>query len=153
MAILKHGFTRGESPEWKLWAWIGTDTASSVSDDVHSRQSQKILDKLENIDDEVSHFNETRMFVDFKHWLLSLQTDAHGKICWQDALKDGYICVMIRFKCSFYNVTGIPFVKISDEKKVRELGIPVPSLVYFENKIPHLYEGDLEDEDEVSAFT
>ena len=42
---------------------------------------------------------------------------------------------------------GIIFVKISDETKVRELGIPVPSLVYFENRIPHLYEGDLADED------
>jgi hypothetical protein len=42
---------------------------------------------------------------------------------------------------------GIIFVKISDETKVRELGIPVPSLVYFENRIPHLYEGDLTDED------
>jgi len=42
---------------------------------------------------------------------------------------------------------GIIFVKISDETKVRELGIGLPSLVYFENRIPHLYEGDLTDED------
>lgn len=31
--------------------------------------------------------------------------------------------------------------------KVNELGIGVPSLVYFENRIPHLFEGDLTDEE------
>ncbi|XP_021959977.1 uncharacterized protein LOC110855885 isoform X3 [Folsomia candida] len=75
------------------------DVAVLFINDKDSRQSQKILDKLENIDS---------------------RCDEHG----------------------------IPFVKLSDETKVRELGIPVPSLVYFENKIPHLYEGSLEDEEE-----
>jgi hypothetical protein len=47
---------------------------------------------------------------------------------------------------------GIIFVKISDEVKVRELGIQIPSLVYFENRVPHLYEGDLADEENVKRW-
>ena len=35
---------------------------------------------------------------------------------------------------------------------VNELGIALPSLVYFENRIPHLFEGDLNDEDQVLSW-
>ncbi|ODM96284.1 putative protein disulfide-isomerase C1F5.02, partial [Orchesella cincta] len=66
--------------------------------DRDQRKSQKIIEELENIDDEC---------------------DKHGII----------------------------FVKISDQTKVNELGIGTPSLIYFENRIPHLYEGDLSDEE------
>ncbi|CAG7689960.1 unnamed protein product [Allacma fusca] len=47
---------------------------------------------------------------------------------------------------------GIIFVKISDETMVKELGISMPSLVYFENRIPHLFEGDLTEEDQVLTW-
>ncbi|XP_076048874.1 hulk isoform X3 [Oratosquilla oratoria] len=45
---------------------------------------------------------------------------------------------------------GIPFVKIADETEAREYGIEVlPTLVYFEDRIPSIYEGDLSNEQAV----
>ncbi|CAG0889024.1 unnamed protein product, partial [Cyprideis torosa] len=45
---------------------------------------------------------------------------------------------------------GIAFVKISDQDEAKEYGIEtIPSMVYFENGIPNLYDGDLSDEDAV----
>ncbi|XP_055374125.1 uncharacterized protein LOC129607269 isoform X7 [Condylostylus longicornis] len=45
---------------------------------------------------------------------------------------------------------GIQFVKIDDRKAAREYGIDaIPSIVYFENKLPNVYDGDLMDEDEI----
>ncbi len=40
------------------------------------------------------------------------------------------------------------FLKISDSEKAREFGIhDTPGLIYFENRIPSLYDGDLLDEE------
>nr|CAG4638530.1 EOG090X0856 [Cyclestheria hislopi] len=48
---------------------------------------------------------------------------------------------------------GIVFVKIDNPQEAREYGIDhIPSLVYFENKIPSLYDGDLTNEEEVLAW-
>nr|XP_022906930.1 uncharacterized protein LOC111418597 isoform X1 [Onthophagus taurus] len=48
---------------------------------------------------------------------------------------------------------GIVFVKIDDDNEAKEYGIDViPSLVLFEKKIPHLYEGDLLKEDELLGW-
>src|SRR5665811_1253597 len=45
---------------------------------------------------------------------------------------------------------GIVFVKIDDEDEAKEYGFDdLPVLVYFENKIPSVYEGDLHNEDDV----
>ncbi|XP_041971079.1 uncharacterized protein LOC121727357 isoform X6 [Aricia agestis] len=45
---------------------------------------------------------------------------------------------------------GIQFVKIDDKKAAKEFGIDdVPSIVYFEKQIPNVYDGDLENEDEI----
>ncbi|KAK6627927.1 hypothetical protein RUM44_010409 [Polyplax serrata] len=45
---------------------------------------------------------------------------------------------------------GIQFVKINDKQASKEFGIDnVPALVYFEKEIPNLYDGDLENEDEI----
>ncbi|XP_022120612.1 uncharacterized protein LOC110996995 isoform X4 [Pieris rapae] len=45
---------------------------------------------------------------------------------------------------------GIQFVKIDDKKAAKEFGIDdVPSIVYFEKQIPNVYDGDLENEDEM----
>lgn len=45
---------------------------------------------------------------------------------------------------------GIEFVKTDDKKAAKEFGVEtVPSLVYFEQQIPNLYDGDLRDEDDV----
>lgn len=46
---------------------------------------------------------------------------------------------------------GIFFVKIDDDNLAREYGIDdeLPILVYFENKIPSLYQGDLKNEEKV----
>ncbi|GFT85176.1 thioredoxin domain-containing protein [Trichonephila clavipes] len=69
--------------------------------DIESRRSQRILEELENIDD--------------------------------DALRH-----------------GIPFVKIEDRKLASEYGIEtLPTLVYFENKMPNFYQGDLTKEEDV----
>ncbi|RWS17098.1 thioredoxin-like protein 1, partial [Dinothrombium tinctorium] len=45
----------------------------------------------------------------------------------------------------------IPFVKIDDDKLAKEFGIndELPIIVYFENKVPTVYEGDLQKEEEV----
>ena len=38
---------------------------------------------------------------------------------------------------------GIAFVKIDNDEEAKEYGIDsVPTLVYFEKKIPHVYEGN-----------
>ncbi|KAL0274697.1 UNVERIFIED_CONTAM: hypothetical protein PYX00_002764 [Menopon gallinae] len=45
---------------------------------------------------------------------------------------------------------GIQFVKIDDPAAAKEFGIDeIPSLVYFEKEVPNLYDGDLENEDEI----
>lgn len=45
---------------------------------------------------------------------------------------------------------GITIVRINNEKEAKEYGIDhLPSLVYFEDKIPSIYEGDLLNENEV----
>ncbi|XP_054164277.1 uncharacterized protein LOC128961959 isoform X2 [Oppia nitens] len=46
---------------------------------------------------------------------------------------------------------GILFVKIDDDTVAREYGIDdeLPTLVYFENKIPSVYQGDLKNEEKV----
>lgn len=45
---------------------------------------------------------------------------------------------------------GIPFVKIDNDEEAKEYGIDeIPTLVYFENQIPNIYDGDLMNEDEV----
>lgn len=39
---------------------------------------------------------------------------------------------------------GVPFVKIDDEAEAKEYGIEdLPTLVYFENRIPSIYEGKI----------
>ncbi|KAI4457700.1 hypothetical protein MML48_7g00006442 [Holotrichia oblita] len=48
---------------------------------------------------------------------------------------------------------GIAFVKIDDDNEAKEYGIDtIPSLVFFEKGIPHLYEGDLMKEDELLGW-
>ncbi|KAL0110124.1 hypothetical protein PUN28_013635 [Cardiocondyla obscurior] len=45
---------------------------------------------------------------------------------------------------------GIQFVKIDDEKAAEEFGIEnLPAIVYFEKQIPNVYDGDVENEDEI----
>ncbi|XP_012535508.2 uncharacterized protein LOC105836192 isoform X2 [Monomorium pharaonis] len=45
---------------------------------------------------------------------------------------------------------GIQFVKIDDEKAAEEFGIDdLPAIVYFEKQIPNVYDGDVENEDEI----
>ncbi|XP_015185696.1 PREDICTED: uncharacterized protein LOC107071316 isoform X2 [Polistes dominula] len=45
---------------------------------------------------------------------------------------------------------GIQFVKIDDEKAAKEFGIDsIPAIVYFEKQIPNVYDGDVENEDEI----
>lgn len=71
------------------------------ADDNNDKKSQRVLNELENIDDE----------------------------------------------CDKY---GIIFVKIDNAEEAVEYGIEeIPSLVYFENGIPLVYEGSLEEEEQV----
>lgn len=45
---------------------------------------------------------------------------------------------------------GIQFVKIDDDKAAKSFGLDsVPAIVYFEKQIPNVYDGDLENEDEI----
>lgn len=45
---------------------------------------------------------------------------------------------------------GIVIVRIDNDAEAKEYGIDhLPSLIYFEDKIPAIYEGDLLNEDEV----
>ncbi|XP_043272030.1 uncharacterized protein [Venturia canescens] len=45
---------------------------------------------------------------------------------------------------------GIQFVKIDDEKAAKDFGIDsIPAIVYFEKQIPNVYDGDIENEDEI----
>ncbi|XP_046409449.1 uncharacterized protein LOC124296686 isoform X1 [Neodiprion virginianus] len=45
---------------------------------------------------------------------------------------------------------GIQFVKIDDDKAAKDFGIDsVPAIVYFEKELPNVYDGDLENEDEI----
>ena len=55
---------------------------------------------------------------------------------------------------SFQNIfIGIAFVKIDDDAVAAEYGVDhIPTLVYFENKIPSLYHGDLTNEEQVLAW-
>lgn len=74
---------------------------AAITDDNNDKRSQKVLDELENIDDEC------------------------------DAL-------------------GITFVKIDNMEEAREYGIEkLPKLLYFEKGIPTIYEGNLENEEDL----
>ncbi|XP_075212452.1 hulk isoform X4 [Lycorma delicatula] len=45
---------------------------------------------------------------------------------------------------------GIQFVKIDDNQAAKDFGIDnVPAIVYFEKQIPNVYDGDIENEDEI----
>lgn len=45
---------------------------------------------------------------------------------------------------------GIVIIRMDNDAEAKEYGIDhLPTLVYFENKIPAIYEGDLLNEDEV----
>lgn len=45
---------------------------------------------------------------------------------------------------------GIQFVKIDDSSAARDYGIEhIPAIVYFEKQVPNVYDGDLQDEDEI----
>jgi thioredoxin-like negative regulator of GroEL len=45
---------------------------------------------------------------------------------------------------------GIQFVKIDDDDAASSFGIDsVPAIVYFEKEIPNLYDGDIENEEEI----
>lgn len=47
----------------------------------------------------------------------------------------------------------IAFVKIDDDKEAKEYGIEtIPTIVFFERQIPHIYEGDLMKEDELLGW-
>ncbi|XP_026322361.1 uncharacterized protein LOC113231978 isoform X2 [Hyposmocoma kahamanoa] len=47
----------------------------------------------------------------------------------------------------------IAFVKIDDDKEAKEYGIEsIPTMVFFEKGIPHIYEGDLMKEDELFGW-
>ncbi|XP_037080848.1 uncharacterized protein LOC119101604 isoform X2 [Pollicipes pollicipes] len=82
----------------------GTGHLAALFYDKGQKKSQKVLQELENIDDEC---------------------DEHG----------------------------IVFVKIDNTEEATEYGIEqLPKLVYFENEIPSLYDGDLMNEEEVLAW-
>lgn len=45
---------------------------------------------------------------------------------------------------------GIQFVKIDETSAAREYGIDhIPAIVYFENQVPNVFDGDLQNEDEI----
>lgn len=45
---------------------------------------------------------------------------------------------------------GIQFVKIDDATAFREYGIDyVPAIVYFENQVPNVFDGDLQNEEQI----
>lgn len=47
----------------------------------------------------------------------------------------------------------IAFVKIDDDNEAKEYGIEsIPTIVFFERQIPHIYEGDLMKEDELLGW-
>jgi len=74
---------------------------NSLTDDKDDKQDMRILNELENIDDELEK-------------------------------------------------EGIVIVRIDNAAEAKEYGLDhLPALIYFENKIPALYEGDLMNEDEV----
>lgn len=51
------------------------------------------------------------------------------------------------------DASGIPFFKIADLDEAAEYGLQkLPALVYFEDKIPNVYSGDLRREEKVLAW-
>ncbi|CAG0892261.1 unnamed protein product [Darwinula stevensoni] len=103
--------------------------------------SQLVSDEIEDITDEMLD----RLIARTKH-LAVLFYSPKDKAS-QRALKD---LETIDDECDEH---GIAFVKIHDQKEAEEYGIDViPSLVYFENGIPSLYDGDLTEEEKVLAW-
>lgn len=48
---------------------------------------------------------------------------------------------------------NIAFVKIDDDEEAKEYGIDtIPTIVFFEKKIPHIYDGDLMNEDDLLGW-
>lgn len=45
---------------------------------------------------------------------------------------------------------GIQFVKIDDDNAASDYGIDsIPAIVYFEKQVPNVYDGDLQDEEQI----
>ncbi|KOB72664.1 Protein disulfide-isomerase A5, partial [Operophtera brumata] len=126
------------------------------------KKCAKALQELENIDDEADqlgigfvkiHDEELAeeyslgglpRLVYYRHQIPIIYEDDHGD--------DESMTVLAELEkidddCDRH---GIQFVKIDDKKAAKSFGIDdVPSIVYFEKQIPNVYDGDLENEEEI----
>uniref|UniRef100_A0A1B0G981 Thioredoxin domain-containing protein n=1 Tax=Glossina morsitans morsitans TaxID=37546 RepID=A0A1B0G981_GLOMM len=147
--------------------------------DKDQKKSQKILSELENIDDECDANDIAFVKIDddteAKEWgiddipamVLFERGIPHvydGDLMKEDELLGWLVHQKhdkddkqdIRILNELENIDdelekeGIVIVRIDNAAEAREYGLDhLPSLIYYENKIPALYEGDLMNEDEV----
>ncbi|KAH7644929.1 thioredoxin-like protein 1 [Dermatophagoides farinae] len=100
---------------------------------------QKNTDEIEDVSDTV-----LENMIDSTNYLAVLFYDQHDKNS-QEVLKE---LENIDDEC---DEKGIAFVKIDDDQLAETYGLhdELPSLVYFENRIPSVYQGDLRNEEQV----
>lgn len=105
-----------------------------------------LLDQQES--DQIEQVNSRTLkgLIDSSSWLAVLFFDQSSQS--QKCLKD---LETIDDDADRY---GIPFVKIDDVSVAKDYGLAdeLPVLVYFENRLPTVYEGDLTDEDAALAW-
>ncbi|XP_065338912.1 uncharacterized protein hlk isoform X6 [Cloeon dipterum] len=121
--IYEHELTREEDVlEW-LVQNKSTGDDDDVIEDVTIRSLETLIDSVDNL---------VVLFYD--------NDDEESEVVLTELEK-------IDDECDRY---GIKFVKIDDDAAAKEFGIDdTPALVYFENEVPNLYDGDLEDETEI----
>ncbi|KAG7154498.1 disulfide-isomerase-like 2 [Homarus americanus] len=133
--------------------------------DKDSRRSRKVLAELENIDDEcdtrgiyfvkIDNYEEAKEYgidriptlVYFESEIPYIFEDD------KDDAEDHEVLAELESIDDDCEQAGVPFVKIDNDAEAKEYGIEdLPTLVYFENRIPSIYEGDLSNEQEVLAW-
>ena len=119
---------------------------------IHQKNTDEIEDVsdavLENMIDSTNYlavlFCNTVLFKVYFYAKIPFSDDRNSKLC-QETLKE---LENIDDEC---DDKGIAFVKIDDPELAKTYGLhdELPALVYFENRIPSVYQGDLKNEEQV----
>ncbi|RVE50479.1 hypothetical protein evm_004904 [Chilo suppressalis] len=112
--------------EEKVLAWLKYQTESDEIEDITDEMLDLIIDKMQYV---------AVLFYD------------------KDQKKSQKILAELENIDDECDQNDIAFVKIDDDKEAKEYGIEtIPTMVFFEKGIPHIYEGDLMKEDELLGW-
>ncbi|XKL68811.1 hypothetical protein PGB90_006580 [Kerria lacca] len=144
---------------------IDDPKAAKEFDDNNDRKSLRVLNELENIDDECDKLGVTFVKIDNSDEAKEYGIDKLPALVYfekgiplmykddKNQKKSQKILAELENIDDECDQNDIAFVKIDDVKEAQEYGIlSLPQLIFFEKKIPHIYEGDLTKEEELLSW-